>query len=268
MLEVVEVQSIDQLGALKQQYMDRTTAPLDGMWLCGFVPMAKHFAFNENGTIVGFCCINDEGYILQFHLSPRTQQNESELFDAILHSENLPTPKVKGAFASTAEPAYLSLCLDTFSTHTVNALMYQLVQSSVPGSERGTTVVEQQRLPELVEFAAANVGAPEEWLNGYYTDLISRQELFILEKDGRIVAAGESRGYDEYQTDYADLGVIVAESMRRKGLATSVLKELVTITRAKGLIPICSTEKTNVGAQKAIERAGFRADNRIVQFDL
>jgi hypothetical protein len=40
-----------------------------------------------------------------------------------------------------------------------------------------------------------------------------------------------------------------------KGLAPEVLK------------PIFSAESTNIGAQKAISRAGFFAGNRIVQFD-
>ena len=84
---------------------------------------------------------------------------------------------------------------------------------------------------------------------------------------GRLVSMGESRGFDEYQTDYADLGVIVAEPGRGRGLATKVLKALVVMNEAKGLKSICSTENENVAAQKAIGRAGFFSGNRIVQFD-
>ena len=80
-------------------------------------------------------------------------------------------------------------------------------------------------------------------------------------------AIGECRGFVEYQTDYAELGVIVDESTRGKGLATSILMQLITISETKGLEPILSTEKTNIGAQKAISRAGFFAGNRIIQFD-
>ena len=82
-----------------------------------------------------------------------------------------------------------------------------------------------------------------------------------------MLTIGECRGYVEFQMDYADLGVIVAESERKKGVATNVLRRLVTITKAKELKPICSTESANIGAQKAISRAGFFAGNRIVQFD-
>lgn len=268
MIQIKKVESIAQLSELKQQYINQTTAPLDGMWLTGFVPMARHFGFYANEELVGFCCINDDGYLLQFYLCPQHRDQASLLFDSIITRNNAPVGKINGAFVSTAEPQYLSYCLDSFSSFKVNALMYHLGEkTTVPASSLKLTLVKAEQLTELIEFAKNAIGAPEEWLTGYYTNLINRQELFGLWQEDRLVAAGESRGYDEYQTDYADLGMIVAKSERGKGLATSVLKQLVTITKAKGLKPICSTEKTNIGAQKAIGRAGFFSGNRIIQFD-
>ncbi|MFT5700770.1 MAG: putative acetyltransferase [Desulforhopalus sp.] len=64
-----------------------------------------------------------------------------------------------------------------------------------------------------------------------------------------------------------DLGFIVGQAQRGKGLGSSVLKNLVTLAESKGLKPICSTEKDNIGAQKAIRRAGLFAGNRIIQFE-
>ena len=129
-------------------------------------------------------------------------------------------------------------------------------------------IVQLGQLEELIDFAKSNMDSSEQWLRGYYTDLINRHELFGYWENGCLLVAGESRGYDEYQTEYADLGVIVDESARRKGLGTNMLKQLIAITEVRGLIPICSTEKENIGAQKAISRAGFVADNRIIQFDI
>jgi hypothetical protein len=46
-----------------------------------------------------------------------------------------------------------------------------------------------------------------------------------------------------------------------------VLKYLLGIAESRGLKLICSTEKITIGAQKAINRAGFISANRILQFD-
>jgi len=268
-MQVKKMESTDGLTELKKLYMKQTTAPLDGMWLCGFVPMASHFGFYEDDEPVGFFCVNDEGYLLQFFMNQENRSQSSQLFESILHGDHSPTGKIKGAFVSTAEPDYLSLCLDRFSRIEVNALMYQRdggFKEEPQENALALTTVESSQLSEAVDLAVASIGASAEWLNGYFTNLINRQELFGVWENGQLIATGESRGYDEYQTEYADLGVIVAESVRGRGLATQILKQLDAMNKASGLKSICSTEKSNVAAQKAIGRAGFFASNRIVQF--
>ena len=82
-----------------------------------------------------------------------------------------------------------------------------------------------------------------------------------------MLATGEIRSHDKLQTDYADLGVIVEESERGKGLASQILRRLADMNEANGLKSICSTENTNIAAQKTIGRAGFVANNPIIPFD-
>ena len=80
-MQVKEMESADQLSNLKNQSIRQTTAPLDGMWLCGFVPMANHFGFYEDNELVGFCCVNQEGYLLQFFVNQQCQSLSSKMFE-------------------------------------------------------------------------------------------------------------------------------------------------------------------------------------------
>ena len=104
-------------------------------------------------------------------------------------------------------------------------------------------------------------------VNGYYGELIKRKELQGYRKEGQLLAVGECRLFDEHQSDYADLGMIVAQSMRGQGIAKKVLHWLTTLASSKGLKSMCSTESDNIAAQKAIASAGFVSANRIVQFE-
>jgi len=148
--------------------------------------------------------------------------------------------------------------------------MYQLASSDASLSNKKLSILGQDlnsgQLDEAVSFAHSATGAPREWLNDYFDNLIKRQELFGSWTAGRLIATGECRGYDDYQTEYADLGMIVGEQQRCKGVATRVLKDLVVIAKSRELKPICSTEKSNVAAQKAIVRSGFVAQHRILKF--
>ncbi len=272
MKQIKEVTSIESLNELKQQYMNLTTAPLDGMWMAGFVPMARHFGIFENDRLIGFFCINDDDYLLQFHVTPERQEQSSLLFNTLLSQEEPIIPKIIGAFVSTAEPYYLALCLDSFPQFKSHTLMYQNTapKKLVVSQETKTqmNVIKSEQLSAAVEFGKTAIGAPEEWLTGYFSNLINRQELHGYWQDGCLIATGECRRFDQYQTEYADLGFIVAQSHREQGLGTKVFKYLVTLAKTKGLQPICSTEMANVGAQKAITRAGLFAGNRIIQFDI
>jgi predicted acetyltransferase len=269
MLEIKQIENLNEISALKQAYFAQSTAPLDGMWHFGFVPMSAHFGFYEEETLIGYCCINGEGYMLQFYLSDDAKTDAKELFTLIAEQNSSVIGNVNGAFVSTAEPNYLSLSLDNASAVTVNSLMYKQKETSKQSNTATLELklAEPEMLDRFVEFAATNIGAPEQWLTGYYGNLISRKELFGYWNEGELLAAGECRLFDEYQTEYADLGMIVAQSQRGKGIATQVLNWLVNSANQRGLTPICSTESSNIGAQKAIKRAGLSSSNRIVQVE-
>ncbi len=131
--------------------------------------------------------------------------------------------------------------------------------------------VSEAQMSEAIAFTVAAIGAPEAWLGSYYAKLIAFGELFGLWEGERLIAVGESRRADRVrndsvQTEYADLGVIVAESERGRGLATQILRDLVSSNQRDGFRSICSTERSNVAAQRAITRAGFFPPHRIIRF--
>lgn len=264
----IEPRPMDSLSRLRTQYLERTTAPLDGMWLTGFVPLARHFGLIEDDEVIGFFCLNEDGHLLQFFVAETHQQKSSRLFETLVHEGHVTSGEISGAFVSTAEPLFLSLCLDQFAEFEVHSLMYRRAGAAEPvaGAALELLPVEQEQLSVAVEFAVTAIAAPEGWVTGYYENLISRGELFGVWKDGDLIATGESRRNDESQKSYVDLGVVVAKAARGRGLATRVLGQLDTMNQAQGLQSICSTEKGNLGAQKAISRAGFVSDHRILRF--
>jgi len=269
MIEIKNIDSLSIINELKEAYFKQSTAPLDGMWHFGFAPMATHFGFYLESHLVGFCCINEEGYMMQFYLQPNCQKHEKYLFTRLAEQKNTAIGKIKGAFVSTAEPHYLSLCLDNSSTFTVNALMYQ---HSLEASKKHNKIANMQpvtieQLAELVEFSVTNIDAPRQWLEGYYRNLISRNELFGYWNNQELLAAGECRLFDHFQTDYAEVGMIVSKNKRGQGIAKQVLNYLVRHATKHGLSVICSTENQNISAQKAISDVGFIPYHRIVQFE-
>lgn len=270
MIEIRPEGSLDALKPLKDNYLEQATAPLDGMWLAGFVPASQHYGFYIDSERVGYCCVNDDGYILQFYVEESYQSEGPPLFKKLASNQLKIVNEIHGAFTSTAEPHMLAYCFDVFTHVEVNALMYQSAEakadSILPVEPIALQLVDSHHLNAAVNFSVNAIGAPAEWLYGYYENLINRRELFGYWENDVLAATGERRLFDEYQTGYADLGVIVSPDFRGIGLATKVIAQLKSDATAEGKLPICSTERTNIAAQKAITKAGFVAHNRIVKF--
>ncbi len=250
----------DDIAALRADYLAKLAAPFDGMWEA-FAGMATPWAFSVDGKLVGFAAVNGERQILQFFL--RNEFDARDLFARLIGEQD-----VKGAVVPSCDTQALALALDHQKSLKTAAIMYDFpakapnAPAQFPADTEFTPVTPVM-LDQAVQFAHQTLGASEEWLNGYFAGLVSRHELFALWQDGQIIATGECRVSDTQQ-GIADVGMVVGKNNRRSGIATNVLRALAEEARAKALQPICSTETSNIGAQKAITRAGFVSTHRIL----
>ncbi|MBL4602261.1 MAG: GNAT family N-acetyltransferase [Emcibacteraceae bacterium] len=251
----------DDLNTLKKEFLKSISTPRDGMWEA-FVTMADHYSINHENNVIGYCVINEEHKILQFHVDKKFDQ--SQIFKQIISEKN-----ATGAFASTVEPQFLSLCMDHQKSVSVNALMYQ-VQKNTPiekakfPDRSEFKLMDEASLETAVQFAHKTIGADQGWLNYYYLGLIKRKELFGLWLAGELIATGECRVSD-IQKPAADLGMIVSNDHRDMGIATNIIRHLLNLCNERNLDSICSTEADNIAAHKAITKSGFISGHRILE---
>ena len=96
---------------------------------------------------------------------------------------------------------------------------------------------------------------------------IAKKELSGIWRGGELLGAGELR-VSPSQAGVADVGMVIAPIAREAGLATQILQQLRHDGQKRGYRLVCSTETTNVPAQKAIARAGFHSKHRILEIGL
>lgn len=251
----------DEIAHLKREYLSTLSAPLDGMWET-FADMATKWLFTQDEKPAGYAAVNGNRQMLQFFLQERFEAKD--LFSRLIQEQD-----VTGAIVPTCDPLTLALALDHQKSIAVNAIMYHLPHKDAlapAGFPPGCTfqLVTGGGLDQAVEFAHETLGASEDWLQGYFGNLVSRKELFGLQQNGELIATGECRVSDS-QKGIADVGMVVGKKHRRGGIATNILRMLAGHAQAEGLSSICSTEAGNIGAQKAISRAGFISTHRILE---
>lgn len=63
-----------------------------------------------------------------------------------------------------------------------------------------------------------------------------------------------------------DIGMMVAPEFRRQGYGAFIVSQLKIDQLSKGLRPICGCAIDNVGSQRAIQKAGFAPDHKLLRF--
>lgn len=265
MTSSIEIVSADPevSAGLLREYRDTLVAPQDDMW-AAFAAMASPFMLRREGELVGCFSVNDEGELHRFYVRPAVEDQAGELLEQVVAQH-----AIKAAMPSTVDPTFLSLCMDRSQGVEVKALMYQHVVDGGPVKVPITSMrlAVEADFDSLVAFERAATGAPLEFLNAYISARISAGELRMHEVNGEIAGIGELRD-DGVNAGYAHLGVIVGEASRGQGLGTSIMSYLVQEASRQGLTPLCSTDPSNVGAQRVIERVGFRARHRVLRVAL
>lgn len=235
----------------KQWYLD-LYEPLDGMWEALYIGGADIFLIQEDGLDLGYACIDAQKTLNQIFL----QESHRYLMKGVigeLISSGLATSAQLGINDMVSFNACLSLSRSMeentfnyrFSNHQKQILHHE------PVSLR---LVKAEDIDEVKSFLKTEAGFDDTF--GYTENLCNRNEMYLVEGGEGIMATGECRLSDT-QPKYADVGMIVRGSYRKRGLGTRILTELNEIACSKGRIPICSTTIENIASQKAIERAGF-----------
>ncbi len=244
----------------RTEYLAQLVAPMDDMW-AAFADMAVPHGLMVGDEVAGSCCVDRDGQLLHFYVRPRFQHRSEALLRLALREL-----RVTRMMVYTLDPNYLSAALDVASRVEPHTLLFApLADPDGPGLAH-LRMAGRDECQRIVDFQAEELGAPREFLQHYVRERLERQEMLLFEDGAQLLCVGELRR-DQQQVGIAHVGVIVRGRERGKGIATRMLTSLATRSRAQGCMPHCSTEVRNLGARRAIERAGFRANHRVLHVE-
>lgn len=236
-------------------------APLDAMWELLHIALSSTYLIKQADTVIGYCCVDPEKSLNQIYLTPPHKYLMQEVLESLISSELILSAKL-----SSIEPIAFNTCLAMAKTIDINTFNYRHSDdqkqeiANIPLSLRP---IRQEDLDTVKLYLKAEIDFDDQF--GYVENLLERQEMYLIKEADELIATGECRLSDT-QPQYADVGMIVKQSQRKKGLGAKVLSELAALAKTKGRIPICSTTADNIGSQKAITKAGFYHTSTI--FDL
>jgi len=266
------------VAEMQARYWKSMTGPQDCYWQEGIIAAGDVTCIREKGQPIGYLVRDANKRLMQFHVEAPFHRAARDLFRATLDACRIDT-----ALASTIEPLYFALCLD-HSTH-ANVDTYLFSDHSQPDLANLPFVASnnehqfRRAVDDDLHHTASLMRGDDEFIDsetveehfgdelGYAKTVIEAGILHVLERGTEILAVGELRERAQW-VPFADVGMIVKKEHRRNGIGTYVLTQLKREAKRRGLTPICSCDANNVGSRKAVERAGFVAYQRIVEFSL
>ncbi|GCF11736.1 GNAT family N-acetyltransferase [Dictyobacter arantiisoli] len=262
MLTYIQLDHLAAIQQLNDDYLHTLIASMDGMWEKGIIPQANFGEIQDQGQRVGYFCIDSDDNLLRFHLLENYQARAQEIFSWIIS-----TYGIQRAIASTIEPMYFSLCLDLQKSIVLHSYLFRdhkRIELSSGLSNGIFRKAEKQELDDIVLFYRTNIEGAGEWVKDFLYDRLDRDELFVLYDQQTLVATGECIP-SQKQSPYADLGMVVAQAYRGRGLGSFMLTQLKKYCYEVGYNPICSCEADNHASKRAIEKAGFISEHRIIK---
>ena len=262
MIELTKIKEQD-ISKFRSNYLKSISIPLDDMWEDMIIPSATFYAILDS-DLLGHCVINDDGFLMQFHLKEPHLYRASEIFDHVCLTLN-----AKGAYVASFESDYLCLCLDKQKTLKVDTILYResvMIENKAPISGIEIKNATMSDYEDVLNFCVTKVGIEGDWMQPYYQNLLPAKSVYLFTKENQIIAAGELRP-SKSTKQYANLGIMVSTDYRRKSLGAYVMSQMRMRANALGLKGICSTTTDNIGAQKAIVNSGFDAYHRILKCD-
>ena len=263
MLEIKPLEVKDYESQYRAEYWRQLSLPQDGMWEV-FARMAGYSELIWAGKPCGFVSVNKENQLLHFFVMPQYQNQVAEVWQRFLEETSINTAQV-----GSHDPQFFSLCLDQNNTVQVHMLLYHN-----PKGNRGQKIAlrdgetfekaSPDTLDELLSFSQFHTGDSGSWLKDYLSHWVMQEAVYCLRDEGQLVATGELRP-SASQLGVADIGVIVHGEYRGKGTATRVVKALIYEGWIQKWTLIASTEHQNLGAQKALSRAGLVTHHRMAE---
>lgn len=262
MLTYIRLEHPDVIQQMRADYLRTLVAPIDGMWEGAVIAHATFWEIQDREQHAGYFCIGSDNELLRFHLWENHQARSQEIFRWIVS-----THSIQYAITSTIEPLYFSLCLDVQKSIMLHSYLFRDNKRIERSSDLSISIfrkAEMRELDDLVRFYQANTEGPGEWIEAFLHERLKREELFGLYERQTLVATGECIP-SQKQAPYADLGMVVAQACRGRGLGSSMLLHLKQHCYEVGWQPICSCAADNHASKKAIEKAGFISEHRMVK---
>ncbi len=251
-----EPSSFVSLQPLFDAYLQTLTGATDGFWEANLLH-AEHYSIKPaaDEALIGGFALQDGERLTWFYLKPGYLHLAQTIFQQILADFS-----VRSAYVATADPLLLAMALDFHQQIQLQAYFFEPDLQRLAAKPafakaclQQVTATELDQEPEAKRFYELQ---PNLLLDGSH-------RLYRLVFEGETLGYGHIERLQLLQDGY-DIGNLVLEQHRQKGVGRSLLQHLTQLVIAEGNRPIVGCWYYNQLSKRTIESAGFYSRSRLL----
>lgn len=249
--------SHEDISDLRNQYLDGLIEPQE-LYLELMVHNAEIVVVFLGIKRIGYFIIGSECNLLEYFIIRQYIHLVEEILKTIIQEFSL-----RRALCKSFDHLLLSCCAGLqIKTSVLGILFREYNPSSDAAKFKEITV-----RPATLEDERHIIKVNEEVFDHDHEVLeyINKQQLLIFEKEHTPVGFGIFSRVIEGRPDF-DIGMLVEKDFRGQGVGQFIIGYLAAYCTKNGWRPIAGCAAENVGSRRTLEKAGFFAGYRLLEF--
>ena len=259
-LEVVSNERVEEMNELREAYMKGLPYAQDlnieeNIWI------SEYDRILVNHRLAGYACIDAGKTLWEFYLIDTALTYAQDIFYYLINRNYIAAAECK-----TYDHLLLSLCMDYQKKAEGSAYLYRdYIECDIAFEGQNQVIMRLATDQDYDMLSKIDIIA--EGIEFFY-DLkkeISKGEVFIFLLENQLLGAGTCKEVWKGMP-YRELGMVVDEKHRKKGLGTFILVKMREYCVHNNLLPVCGCYYYHSSSKKTLEKAGFISKHRVIRF--
>ncbi|MRS01998.1 N-acetyltransferase [bacterium] len=249
--------SLDEIANLRNQYLDELIEPQE-LFLELSVVNANIYLIHLNGEQIGYFLTNDETVLLEYFITQKFVFLADSILIRIVNDFSITT-----AVCKSFDHLLLSCCVGIQKKTRVVGVLFRTYHPNcnkdhyADVTARQATIDDEKHIIEINEEVFDHDHEVLEYIN--------KKQLLIFEKEGIPVGFGIFSRVIEGRPDF-DIGMLVEKGFRGQGLGQFIISYLAEYCISRGWRPVAGCAVENIASRRTLEKAGFIAGYRMLEF--
>lgn len=260
MFELISVESLNEIQEQRELYINGLPYSQDlnveeNVW------GSRYYKIMMDSVNAGYFCIDPEKTLWEFYLAESALVHSQEIFKYLIDMNYIAAAECK-----TYDHLLMSLCFDFHKKAACSAYLFRddtdVKYSLSPFENIKIRLAAKEDFDSLSQINKIAEGVD------FFHDLeedIRNGEVFVFYYGNELLGAGTCKKI-WHNMNHRDIGMVVAEKHRKKGIGTFIIVKLREYCHSNNLIPVCGCWYYNYESKKTLEKAGFITKHRVIRF--